>query len=171
MDSKWTYIPDHSWQQQLGKSCCSLHSGTVLAVPVNFAWPHQWLQICTAEKQPLVRGRQEWRQQEQSVKYEALSKLGNFNLAQSVFLFPTVPSLKFPTAWTVSTDAVGCFYPGKGQMDPWEASEPILPHIFIACVHKHTCNVRLHFLPRYPTDQMHAVCCWYRLYLLPAARS
>ena len=66
--SKWLfhiYIPDHSWQQQLGMSHCSLHSGTVLAVPVHFAWPCQRHQICTAEKQPLVRDRQEQQQQEQ----------------------------------------------------------------------------------------------------------
>jgi len=135
MDSKWTCISDHSWQQQLGMSCRFLHFGTVLAVLVHFAWPHQWLQICTAEKQPLVRGRQEWWQQKQSVKYEALSKLCNFNLTQSVFLFPTVPSLKFPTAWTVKYRCSWMLLSWQGQVDPWEASEPILPHILCTQAH------------------------------------
>ena len=54
-------IPDHSSQQQLRLS----HSVLVSAAPGHFVWSHQWNQICTAERQPLVgsregRGLQQW---------------------------------------------------------------------------------------------------------------
>ena len=53
-------VPDHNLQQQLGLS----HSLLVSAAPGHFAWSHQWHQICTAERQPLVGGRQgRWQQQ------------------------------------------------------------------------------------------------------------
>ena len=50
----WT-IPDHNSRQQLGLS----HSLLLVSVaPWHFVWSHQWHQICTAERQPLVGGRQ-----------------------------------------------------------------------------------------------------------------
>ena len=48
-------IPDHNSQQQLGLSHSLL---LVSAAPGHFVWSHQWHQICTAERQPLVGGRQ-----------------------------------------------------------------------------------------------------------------
>ena len=48
----------YAWLQftaTVGMSHSLLHSDTVAAVPIPFAWPHQWLQIC----QPLLVGRQE----------------------------------------------------------------------------------------------------------------
>ena len=49
-------IPDHNSLQQLGLSHSLL---LVSAAPGHFVWSHQWHQICTAERQPLVGGRQE----------------------------------------------------------------------------------------------------------------
>ena len=48
-------IPDHNSRQQLGLSHSLL---LVSAAPGHFVWSHQWHQICTAERQPLVGGRQ-----------------------------------------------------------------------------------------------------------------
>jgi len=48
----------YAWLQfmaTVGMSHSLLHSDTVAAVLIPFAWPHQWLQIC----QPLLVGRQE----------------------------------------------------------------------------------------------------------------
>ena len=54
-------IPDHNSLQQLGLSHSLL---LVSAAPGHFVWSHQWHQICTAERQPLVGGRQgRWQQQ------------------------------------------------------------------------------------------------------------
>ena len=47
-------LPDHNSLQQLGLSCSLL----VSASPGHFVWSHQWHQICTPERQPLVGGRQ-----------------------------------------------------------------------------------------------------------------
>jgi len=47
-------VPDHNSLQQLGLSCSLL----VSASPGHFVWSHQWHQICTVERQPLVGGRQ-----------------------------------------------------------------------------------------------------------------
>ena len=62
-------IPDHSSQQQLRLS----HSVLVSVAPGHFVWSHQWNQICTAERQPLVGGRQGRGQQQWP---EALSLSG-----------------------------------------------------------------------------------------------
>ena len=48
-------VPDHNSRQQLGLSHSLL---LVSAAPGHFVWSHQWHQICTAERQPLVGGRQ-----------------------------------------------------------------------------------------------------------------
>ena len=81
----------HTWPQftaTVGNVPC-MHSVLVSAALGHFVWSHQWHQICTAERQPLVGGRQGREQQQWP---EALSLI--------VFLFTySVPTQSVFPCW------------------------------------------------------------------------